>query len=277
MFLPLYDTNPHRRFPGFTLAIIAANVVASIAVWQMPDLRQQSFIAHWGFVPQRIEQLSDPKLVVEVPLEPPHAAAGNPAAPPAKGPVVRLAADSGQIYGSLFAMMFLHANLLHLASNMWMFWIFGNNVEDRLGHFVFLFFYLAGGLLANLCQWAIDPASTIPVIGASGAVAAVLGGYAIAFPQAKVRTLIFLVVFITLVDLPAFAVLGFWFITQLLNGLNVFGPMGIDLSGGVAWRAHIGGFTAGLVLMPVLGLGRSPEGAHLRREAEEQFAPLRRD
>src|SRR3989337_1493039 len=105
--------------------------------------------------------------------------------------------------------MFMHGGWIHLITNMWMLWIFGNNIEDRLGHLLFVAFYLVGGLLATFCHWVTDPNSTMPVVGASGAVAAVLGGYAVTYPTAKVRTLIFLV-FIMVVDLPALVVLGLW-------------------------------------------------------------------
>jgi hypothetical protein len=149
-------------------------------------------------------------------------------------------------------MMFLHGNWLHFGGNMWFLWIFGNNIEDRLGHFGFPLFYTVGGFFALACQWINDPGSTIPAIGASGAVAAVLGAYAITFPTAQVRTLVVLVVIITVVDLPALIVLGAWFIVQLLSAT---GALDLGMAGGVAWWAHIGGFVAGLVLMPLFTAG----------------------
>jgi membrane associated rhomboid family serine protease len=155
----------------------------------------------------------------------------------------------------MFTSMFMHAGLMHLLSNMWFLWLFGNNVEDRLGHVVYLFFYLVGGLAALACHWATNPSSPVPVVGASGAVAAVLGAYAITFPFAKVRTLVFLFVFVTIIDLPALMVLGFWFLGQLLEARHALNA-GVD--GGVAFMAHVGGFVAGLILMPLLGGTRPP-------------------
>jgi membrane associated rhomboid family serine protease len=137
---------------------------------------------------------------------------------------------------------------------MWFLWIFGNNVEDRLGHSLYAAFYLGGGVLANLCHWWSDPQSEVPVIGASGAVATVLGAYAVTWPWAHIRCLVVLVIFITVVQLPALAVLGFWFLTQVLEASR---QVKIGLQGGVAFWAHIGGFLAGMVLMPLVA-GRPP-------------------
>jgi membrane associated rhomboid family serine protease len=152
---------------------------------------------------------------------------------------------------------------------MWILWIFGNNVEDRLGHLLYVFYYVAGGIVATLCHWAVNPQSDLPVVGASGAVAAVLGGYAITFPWAKVRTLVIVIVMVFIVDIPALVWLGIWFVTQ-----NVI-PGLLSLRGvvqePVAYWAHIGGFLAGMFLMPVLSLGASPPEANWRKEAEEMF------
>ncbi|MEM7311737.1 MAG: rhomboid family intramembrane serine protease, partial [Planctomycetota bacterium] len=138
--------------------------------------------------------------------------------------------------------------------NMWFFWIFGNNIEDRLGHIPFLIFYLVGGLLASACHWlmATGPAAFVPVIGASGAVAVTLGAYAVTYPFARVRTFIFIVVFFTIVELPALAVLGAWFLMQMVSAAEV---SNVQMGGGVAWWAHIGGFAAGAILMPLLTAG----------------------
>jgi membrane associated rhomboid family serine protease len=149
---------------------------------------------------------------------------------------------------------------MHLLSNMWFLWLFGNNVEDRLGAFFYLFLYLLGGLIASAMHWAIDPTSTIPVIGASGAIAAVLGAYAVTWPWARVSCLVVLVVFVTIIDVPALLVLGVWFVAQVLSGQEALRHAG---GGGVAWWAHVGGFLAGMALMPplnaMLGGGRRVE------------------
>jgi membrane associated rhomboid family serine protease len=150
---------------------------------------------------------------------------------------------------------------------MWMLWIFGNNIEDRLGHVMFVCFYLLGGLVATFSQWFYSPHETLPLIGASGAVAAVLGGYAITYPWARVRTLVLLGIPL-LFDLPALVVLGFWFILQMASAVMLFlgGP-----PQPVAFWAHIGGFAAGIVLMPFLALGASPPGTDWRKEADDMF------
>ena len=163
--------------------------------------------------------------------------------------------------------MFLHGGWGHLLMNMWMLWVFGNNIEDRLGHFAYLVFYILGGVLATLAFWASDPGSLMPVIGASGAVAAVLGGYAITFPTAKVRTLVFFLL-ILIVDIPALILLGIWFALQVVSGL--MGLWGVVMEP-VAFWAHIGGFLAGMILMPLFTLGGSPPGKDWRKETEEMF------
>ena len=143
-----------------------------------------------------------------------------------------------------FTSMFMHGGLLHIGGNMLYLWIFGDNVEEQLGHLRFLLFYLGCGLAAEGLQILTNPASQVPMIGASGASAGVLGAYLIRFPRARVLTLVIFGFFIRLVRIPAFLLLGLWFLIQLLNGLP---SLGGRLGGGVAWFAHIGGFTAGLL------------------------------
>lgn len=252
---PLYDNNPHRRVPWFTLLIIAVNVAVMFWEASLPQQALERVVAHYGFVPQRVEQLSDPNLVVNVQIR-------QQAAPQN---AVQLKADPEQIYTSMFTMMFLHGGWWHLISNMWFLWIFGNNIEDRLGHWIFLCFYLLGGWVALACHYVSMPGDTTPVIGASGAVAAVLGAYAVTFPHAKVRTL----VFVFLVDLPAMLLLALWFLQQLLEGLGMLGGGGRVVD--VAWWAHIGGFIAGMFLMPILALGAPPPDQDWQAEAESQF------
>ncbi len=145
---------------------------------------------------------------------------------------------------SLFSSMFLHGGFLHLAGNMLYLWIFGDNVEDQLGHVKFFIFYILCGLAASLLHIITAPNSKVPMVGASGAIAGVLGAYMIRFPRARILTLIFLGFFIRIVAVPALFVLGFWFILQLLYAFPSIG----STSGGVAWFAHVGGFLAGIVL-----------------------------
>ena len=144
---------------------------------------------------------------------------------------------------SILSSMFIHGGFGHILSNMWFLYIFGDNVESILGHIKFLIFYLLCGFGAALTQYLIDPNSSIPMVGASGAIAGVLGAYMISFPRAKVHVFAFIIIFITTLIVPAKIVLGLWFLIQLSSGLN---SLGIDTNGGVAWFAHIGGFIVGV-------------------------------
>jgi membrane associated rhomboid family serine protease len=157
---------------------------------------------------------------------------------------------------TLITSQFLHGGFLHIAGNMLFLWIFGNNVEDRLGHIKFLIFYLACGILAALSQWFFSPNSTIPSLGASGAIAGVMGAYILRYPQARVLTLVFLGFFVTTLQIPAVFFLGLWFVQQALYGiasLQVPSNIGME-SGGVAYWAHAGGFVFGAILAPMFGL-----------------------
>ena len=146
---------------------------------------------------------------------------------------------------TLFTSMFLHGGISHIMGNMWFLWVFGDNVEGVLGHLKYAIFYLMCGLAATISQLLINPNSTIPMVGASGAIAGVLGMYMIRFPHARVHVFAFIIIFFTTFRVPAMFVLGFWFFNQLTNG---FGSLGFDTTGGVAWFAHIGGFIAGVML-----------------------------
>ena len=162
---------------------------------------------------------------------------------------------------TLITSQFLHGSLLHIGGNMLYLWIFGNNIEDRFGRLRFLAFYLVGGIVAGLAQVAIDPDSTIPTIGASGAIAATLGAYLVLFPRARVTTAIFLVFFFQLIDVPAVIVLAAWFILQLVDGLGSLSVTAATAEGGVAFFAHIGGFVFGAAVglaVRLLGRGGGP-------------------
>ena len=152
--------------------------------------------------------------------------------------------------------MFLHGGWLHLLGNMLFLYIFGDNVEDRLGHVRYFFFYILCGVLAIVAHLITNPSSRVPTIGASGAIAGVMGAYFFLFPYARVVTLIFIFFFIDIIEIPAFFFLAFWFILQFLNGTMSFSAQNA-LSGGVAWWAHIGGFLAGIVLLFVFGVRRT--------------------
>ena len=228
--IPLRDANPTRRFPIVTIGLIVLCVVAfgyelgAQATWG--DTALERLFDDWALVPSHL------------------------AAALAPGHLDRLPHELVTVVTS----MFLHGGWIHLIGNMLYLWIFGNNVEDRFGRPGFIAFYLFGGLAAATSQVLIDPASTTPVIGASGAIAAVLGAYLVLYPRARVLAIVFLVFFYQLLEIPAVIVLGFWFILQLIDGLASLGVS--HASGGVALFEHIGGFVLGVVIgLLVRGLG----------------------
>jgi len=155
----------------------------------------------------------------------------------------------------MFTSMFLHGGWWHLISNMLALYIFGDNVEDRLGHLGYVAFYLCAGLVAGAAQLVVSSRSLAPMVGASGAIAGVLGAYLVLYPRARVVTLVPIFFFLRVVQIPAFIYLGFWFVSQLFNGLFALGAMGAVQAGGVAWWAHIGGFVFGLAISGSLTLG----------------------
>jgi membrane associated rhomboid family serine protease len=219
--IPLRDANPTRRAPLVTLVLIAACFI--VFAWELGVLASSGemglnqFFTEHGAVPAEVSRaLASGELVSE--------------------------ASRG-----ILTSLFLHGGWLHLLGNMLFLWIFGNNVEDRLGRPLFLLFYLAGGIAAALTQVAIDPTSTLPVIGASGAIAATLGAYIVLFPRARILSLVFLGFFYQLIEVPALLVLGFWFVLQLIDGIASLG-LSSATEGGVAFFAHIGGFVAGLLI-----------------------------
>ena len=214
---PIRDDNPSQSVPVVTRALIAINVVAFLFELSLgPD--KNWFLNNWGLVPSRLM----------------YASLG---AMPLQGPVK-----------TVLTSMFLHAGWLHLLGNMWYLWIFGDNVEDRLGRVRFTLFYLAGGVASAMLHVALNPWSEIPTVGASGAIAAVLGAYAVLFPRARVVTLIPIFFFFQIVALPALLVLGLWFVFQFFSGTFALGSTG----GGVAWWAHVGGFVFGMIAITML-------------------------
>jgi len=221
---PLKDINPTSRPPVVTVTLIIANVVVFLYELTLGgDLN--GFVAAWGVVPYEYTHMTD--LVGRFPGVPVEHVQG-----PAFLPL------------TLLTSMFIHGGFMHIFGNMLYLWIFGNNVEDLLGSLRFIFFYLGCGLVAGLAHIATNPASALPTVGASGAVAGVLGAYLVAYPRARVLTAVFIVIFVQLVEVPAAFVLLFWFVLQALQG--VASLRGAS-TGGVAWFAHIGGFVAGIV------------------------------
>lgn len=160
-----------------------------------------------------------------------------------------LVPDRFHLY-TIITSMFIHGGFLHIAGNMWFLWVFGRNIEDILGHAMYLFFYLACGVVAALAQILVNPASPVPTIGASGAIAGVMGAYLIKFPRARIVTLVFILIFITTVDIPAAFLLLYWFAIQFFSGVGSVGYS--QYNGGVAFFAHVGGFLAGMGLILVL-------------------------
>jgi len=248
--IPFHDDNPTSRFPWLTFVLIGINVFAYVHIDRLSSAKRQVLAYRHGFMPARIAQLKNPNMVIAVPV---FSDKIEPRWVPFRGwipvavqqrEILVLRANRREILSSLLTCMFLHGSWMHLIGNMWFLWLFGNNVEDRLGPLLFIVLYLFGGLLGSGCHFLTDIHSRVPVIGASGAVATVLGAYAITWPWARVRTLVFLFIFVTIIDLPALIVLGGWFLIQLLEGTKA------GVAQNVAWWAHIGGFLAGVVLMP---------------------------
>jgi membrane associated rhomboid family serine protease len=271
VMIPLYDHNPTHRTPYVTILLIAINTAVMVWLTTLSPIEQQVAAVEHGFIPARIAQLGNPRNL-EVPIHEVVAVRdGLGRQQPALRVVdkINLPPSRMQIFGSVLTTMFMHGGWMHLVGNMWFLWIFGNNVEDRLGHVLYAVFYLVGGLLATASHWAYDPASLTPVIGASGAASTILGAYAVTWPKATVTTLIFFG-FITTVEIPALVWLGIWFGGQLLDAFA-----NRDL--GVAVWAHIGGFVAGAILMPILSFGAPPPGSTWSEEVKKHFLPSGHD
>ncbi len=219
--IPIRDANPTHRRAWVTLALIGINV-AVFFLWQPIGGTQQEqarfFYCH-GAIP---DELTDLEAL----------------------PDVAAACGGKSVLVSVFTSMFLHGGLLHLGGNMLYLWVFGNNVEDRMGAAPFVAFYLGAGIAAAYAQVLSDPGSQIPLVGASGAIAGTLGAYLVMFPHARVLTLVPLFYFLHLTELPAILVLGFWFVLQAFQGV---GALSGDVGGG-AWFAHVGGFVFGAVV-----------------------------
>ncbi|MDQ3678032.1 MAG: rhomboid family intramembrane serine protease [Actinomycetota bacterium] len=239
---PLKDNIPTDRTPFVTIALIAINVIVYFLAQKGGILNgpPDEGVVHFGVIPYEITHPGDECDA----LFGPDGLARSRILCEGIDPV--RVTDTPTTILTLFSSMFMHGGILHLAGNMLFLWIFGNNVEDSMGPVRFVVFYLLGGLAAITLQVAIDPNATVPTIGASGAVAAVLGGYILLFPRARVITVIFIIFFFTIIELPAFLILGFWFLQQIAFGaLDLSNPAGGG--GGVAYFAHIGGFVFGLL------------------------------
>ncbi len=213
--IPFKDDNPTEIFPFVTISLICINTIVFFLQMFSPAAPAQTVFAY-GAVPHFLITFNSVQ-----PIHP---------------------------FLTIFTSMFMHGGIFHLAGNMLYLWIFGNNIEDKLGHFKFIIFYLLCGIVAAYSHAITEPSAMIPMIGASGAVSGVLGAYLLLFPHARVHTLIFLGFFIQVVRLPAIFVIGFWIVIQLANGLLSKGAVN---QGGVAWFAHIGGFVFGVLMITV--------------------------
>jgi membrane associated rhomboid family serine protease len=238
--LPLKDNIPTRRPAVLTIAIIVICCVAYFGL-QRGGINGPSDqgTVKYALIPYEVTHPGDHCDFVPLPD-----GSGGVACEGQPGVTGKADAQPATLLTILFA-MFMHGGLLHLGGNMLFLWIFGNNVEDSMGRFRFAAFYLLGGLAATLAQVAVDPSSTTPTLGASGAIAAVLGGYALLYPRARVVTLIFIIIFVTVIELPALLVLGAWFLFQLADASS----QPLHGGGGVAYFAHIGGFVFGLLVI----------------------------
>ncbi len=213
---PIRDTVPSRHLPVAMAGLIVANVLVFFLELQLPDGALEGFFQRYGVVPNLI---------------------------------THPAGESSMVYTTLLTSMFLHGGWLHLISNMWMFWIFGDNVEDRMGVIRFCGFYLLCGLISALVHVLTNVNSEIPTVGASGAIAGVMGAYFVLYPQARILTLIPIFFWPLFVEIPAVIFLGIWLLTQVFSGTaELVDPQAV---GGIAWWAHIGGFVAGMFLCRV--------------------------
>jgi membrane associated rhomboid family serine protease len=226
--IPIKDyPGPRRNIPWVTWTLIAINIAVFIYQISLGN-NVDEFMFAYSVVPKA--------LTLDIPQT---ALPGAPTALPFHTP--------GFVYLTVITSMFMHAGLLHIAGNMLFLFIFGDNVEDRMGPLLYLLFYLFCGIMASIAQVAVDPNSTIPSLGASGAIAGVLAAYLVLFPMAGVRTVIFVFIFFTVITVPAIFLIGFWFLLQLFNGYASLATVQQGM-GGVAYIAHVGGFLTGLII-----------------------------
>ena len=223
--IPLKDLNPRRHFPVITLLLIITNVLVFVYQVSLPPAAGEAFVKTWALTPSHI------KLALE----------GHRYTPL-------------QAFLPLFTCMFLHGGWLHIIGNMWFLWIFGANVEDRMGPVAYLLFYLVCGIGSSIAQTLFSWGSHIPSLGASGAISGVLGAYIVFFPSSQISTLITLFILWFRARIPALVFIGLWFAMQFLSGIGSLGTSGASALGGVAWWAHVGGFLLGMLIAFVMSL-----------------------
>lgn len=228
---PLYDENSTIRTPIATYIIIAVNAAMWIFLQGMGGGEELArSLCHYALIPGELLNTAPAGTAISV------------------GRNMECVLDGGGNWFTLFTSMFMHGSWFHIISNMWFLWVFGDNIEDAMGPFRFIAFYLLCGLAAAAAQIMTDPNSVLPMVGASGAIGGVMGAYARLYPKAHVVTLVILVFYITTISLPAVVMLGYWFFLQLISGI----PALQSAEGGVAFWAHIGGFVAGIILVSLM-------------------------
>ncbi len=250
--IPIKDNIPTDRFPFVTVALILLNVIVYLlsirhggSVISGPETHE---VVKYGAIPYALTHPGEHCGVAQSLQGGVIACQGQPG-------VVGAPTGTLPTWQTVFTSMFMHGSILHIAGNMLFLWIFGNNVEDSMGRVKFIGFYLAGGIAALALQVVVDPSSTAPTVGASGAIAAVLGGYILLYPHARVLTLVFIILLFTVIELPAIVMLGIWFAQQAVFGAaNLTNPTGGG--GGVAYFAHVGGFAFGLLAIRLLATKR---------------------
>lgn len=227
--IPYRDENPTTLPPIVTVGIIALNVIAWLFVEGAGAGRAvDAAVCNYGLIPGEILQRVPPGSGVEM------------------APGVVCAVDPSPQYWTVLTSMFMHGGWMHLIGNMVFFWVFGNNIEDAMGHVRFALFYVMCGVAAAATQVLVTPGSTVPMVGASGAISGILGAYLLLYPRVRVHAVVFLGFYVTSIAIPAFVMLGYWIVLQLLSSLS---SLGARQTGGTAFFAHIGGFVAGLVLI----------------------------
>jgi len=230
---PIGDENEHSGIAFVTIALIVLNVIAFLNEINRPEGAIQAFIFAWGVVPKEFAAGVDLPPLIPVPY-----------------------------WSTMITSMFLHGGWGHLGGNMLFLWIFGDNIEHRLGHLRFVIFYLGCGVAASIAHIVFNSGSIVPAVGASGAISGVLGGYLLMFPRNRVYVLTWGGV----IGVPALFMLGLWIVTQFVNGFGSIAMTDETGGGGVAYMAHIGGFVAGLLFAPLLGMGRRPAAKRTFRE-----------
>ncbi len=223
--IPLQDLTPRRSFPTVTLLLILANTLVFLYQVSLPPHAADAFIMTYGVVPYKIQMaLQDHHYTLQ------------------------------EAFLPLFTCMFLHGGWLHIIGNMWFWWIFGANVEDRMGAVAYLLFYLVCGIGSSIAQTLFSWGSHIPSLGASGAIAGVLGAYIVFFPRSQISALVTLLIIWFRARIPALVFIGLWFVMQFVSGIGSLGATGAATSGGVAWWAHVGGFLLGMLIAVIMSL-----------------------